>query len=266
MIPNDKFIVACDFLNEDGRVFAFHTKRCGGVSTGPYASMNCTHYCGDAIDNVRRNRELLLSSIPYKVDDLLLPRQVHGNKVLDLRADSYRAGMEDKDSMLDGVDAIVTSLKGICITVSTADCVPLTLSSPDGVIAVAHAGWRGTLSHIANATVAVMVDNYGCDPSSIKAHIGPSISKEVFEVGDEVYDAFARTGFDMDLISFHNKSTGKWHIDLWGANESLLISSGLLKENIRISGICSYTNYETYFSARRLGVQSGRMLSGIMLI
>ena len=94
------------------------------------------------------------------------------------------------------------------------------------------------------------------------ACIGPSISLESFEVGDEVYDAFAKAGFDMDRIA---KKYEKWHLDLWEANRLQLLAQGVWLEHIEVSGICTYQQHENFFSARRLGIKSGRILSGVML-
>ena len=128
------FIVECLPLDADGRVFSFYTRRGGGCSTVAYASMNCTHYCGDSMDNVMANRATLIAALPHTPQRLLLPRQVHGVKVHDLRPDDLRLGDEGAQHLLDGVDAIVTAVKGVCIAVSTADCVPLLAYSPEGVM------------------------------------------------------------------------------------------------------------------------------------
>ena len=104
--------------------------------------------------------------------------------------------------------------------------------------------------------------HYGSDGKDIIACIGPSISLESFEVGDEVYAAFAEAGFDMTRIAWKYE---KWHLDLWEANRLQLLTHGVLPEHIEVAGICTYQQHKDFFSARRLGIQSGRILSGIML-
>ena len=96
----------------------------------------------------------------------------------------------------------------------------------------------------------------------VVAAIGPGISLQSFEVGDEVYQAFQDARFDMNVIS---RRYSKWHIDLWEANRIQLISAGVNPDNIEVSGICTYTANEDFFSARRLGINSGRIISGIIL-
>ena len=91
--------------------------------------------------------------------------------------------------------------------------------------------------------------------------ISGRVSLDAFEVGDEVYEAFEAAGFDMACIARRDE---KWHLDLWKANRMQLLSKGVKKENVEVAGICTYQNYTDFFSARRLGIRSGRILSGIM--
>jgi YfiH family protein len=164
---------------------------------------------------------------------------------------------------LQDVDAVVTHLKDFCLCVSTADCVPVLIyDKVREVIAAVHAGWRGTVGRILEKTIETMKSHYGSEGKDIVACIGPSISLESFEVGDEVYDAFAEADFDMKRIA---KRYEKWHLDLWEANRLQLLNQGVLPENMEVAGICTYQQHEDFFSARRLGIQSGRILSGIML-
>jgi YfiH family protein len=164
---------------------------------------------------------------------------------------------------LQDVDAVVTQLKDFCLCVSTADCVPILLYDKEKeVIAAVHAGWRGTVGRIVEKTIEVMKSQYGSEGKNIVACIGPSISLESFEVGDEVYAAFEEAGFDMTRIA---RRYEKWHLDLWEANRVQLLAHGVLPEHIEVAGICTFQHHEDFFSARRLGIKSGRILSGIQI-
>ena len=99
----------------------------------------------------------------------------------------------------------------------------------------------------------------------MKAGIAPSIGPEAFEVGEEVVDAFREAGFEMSCILKRDADTGKAHIDLWEANRLQLLTEGLSVGNIELAGICTYAHPDEFFSARRLGIKSGRILSGIFL-
>ena len=111
-------------------------------------------------------------------------------------------------------------------------------------------------------TLELMKAEYGTKGENIVACIGPSISLEAFEVGDEVYMAFAEAGFDMNRIA---RKYEKWHLDLWEANRLQLLSQDVKEENIEVVGLCTYNHCDDFFSARRLGIKSGRILSGIIL-
>lgn len=244
----------------------FVTTRQGGVGEGNYASFNCTPYFGDEAEAVRRNREILCSTLPERPQELIIPFQAHGMRVGIITSAYPELTEEEKIDHLDSVDALVTNEQGCCICISTADCVPILLyDRRKKVIAVVHAGWRGTVGRIVKSTLSVMRKTYETDPKDLLACIGPSISLASFEVGDGVWQSFANAGFDMPRISVRDRQTHKWHIDLWEANRLQLLNAGVLPTNIELSGICTYINEQQFFSARRLGIRSGRILSGIML-
>lgn len=243
-------------------VRAFTTTREGGVSTGHYGTMNISHYCGDLPEHVTENRRRLAEELGIAPERLIVPRQVHDDIVRPVGDDYFALPAEERAAYLEGVDAVMTDLRGVCLGVSTADCVPVLLyDTARGVVAAAHAGWRGTVKRIVEKTVRAMEATYGSAPADLHAVIGPSISPDAFEVGDEVYDAFSAAGFPMNEIAQRRR---KWHIDLWAANYLQLEALGLPAEHIAVSGICTYSNPDTYFSARRLGIESGRLYSGIV--
>ena len=116
-------------------------------------------------------------------------------------------------------------------------------------------------------TIEEMKRVYGSCAGDIDAIIGPGISIDAFEVGDEVYNEFATAGFPMKSIARRYPTINggmKWHIDLWEANSLLLQECGVERERIEIAGVCTFTRHTEFFSARRLGINSGRIFSGIM--
>lgn len=245
----------------------FVTSRHGGYGEGAYASFNCTPYSGDSAENVRRNQQLLIESMsPGKPLELVIPWQTHHTRCL-LVGDSYlSASLRERENMLQGVDALITRQPGYCLCISTADCVPvLVYDRKQGAVAAIHAGWRGTVNYIVRDTLARMQQEFGTQGRDVIACIGPSISLDSFEVGEEVYEAFRNNGFDMSRISIRKEKTGKHHIDLWEANRLQLLSWGVPPAQIELAGICTYIRHEDFFSARRLGIKSGRILSGIMI-
>lgn len=239
------------------RVVAFTTTREGGVSLGAYASMNVNPFCGDRPEHVAENRRRLCAALGIASDRLVFPHQTHTSNVR--RVDSTTL-----PDALDDVDAVFTTERNLCIGVSTADCLPLLLCHAEaGVVAAVHAGWRGTAGLIAQATVEAMRDELGVDAAGLRVQMGPCIGLAAFEVGDEVCEQFRQAGFPMERVA--RRMGPRWHIDLQEANAWALEVAGVRAESIVRNPHCTFTEHGRFFSARRLGIASGRLLSGIML-
>ena len=247
-----------------GAVLAFSTMRTGvGVSQGAYASFNINHYCGDDPQAVQENRRLLCEAIGVDMGRLVIPHQTHGTAIWQIRDGFFSLNHPDRTKMLEGVDAVMTDMAGVCVGVSTADCIPVLLYDEDHhAVCAVHAGWRGTVARIVQQAVHAMHTAYLSVPEQLKAVIGPGISIKNFEVGDEVYQAFTEAGFDMDAIA---RRYEKWHIDLPMCNLLQLTEAGVPSVHVFQSDICTYDSYDRFFSARRLGIRSGRIFTGIMM-
>jgi len=257
-------MITYDILDSYKEIAHFCTDRKGGVSMGNYASFNLSPFSGDKPENVNKNKEILCKQLGIDAEKLIIPYQTHGTKTLKIDDLFFKLSQQEKTQALIGIDALFTHLPNVCIAVTTADCVPLLFFDPQKqVIAVAHAGWRGTCSRIAEKTVYNLIDKFHSNPADIRVVIGPSISSKVYEVGKDVVDNFSNAGFDISqIVEVRNKS---FFLDLWKANQQSLQNTGILSEHIEISGICTYTHHDRFFSARRLGIKSGRMTSGIMI-
>ena len=264
---DDNHLLIYDLPASQGRVVAFSTTREGGCSTGAYASLNCTAYTGDNPACVERNQQLLRDMLPYPPQELVIPYQTHGTSCLTIDEIYLNASAEQKQKMLQGVDALTTNHAEICLCISTADCIPVLIYDQTHHAAAAiHAGWRGTVQRIVSQTLQQMQQRYGTEGKGCIACIGPGILLQAFETGDEVYEAFAAAGFPMSQLSYRHPSTQKYHLDLPAANLLQLQEFGIPIAQIEQSGICTYTQHDRFFSARRLGIKSGRILSGIMLM
>ena len=243
------------YYNMGTGVTAFSTTRQGGCSTGNYAAFNINGYCGDDEVHIAANKVALCSLLGIDSNRLVMPHQVHDCVVR--RIDGPQQGV------IEGVDAVMTDVPQLCIGVSTADCIPVLLYDfIHRAVSAVHAGWRGTVLRIVQKAVETMRDTYGTAPADLQAVIGPGISLDSFEVGDEVYDQFLSAGFDMQPIS---RRDAKWHIDLPMCNRLQLMEAGIPSNNIQMTNICTYQQYDRYFSARRLGIQSGRIYTGILI-
>ena len=236
-------------------VTAFSTTRQGGCSTGNYAAFNINGYCGDDVVHIAANKVALCSLLGIDCDHLVMPHQVHDCVVR--RIDG------PQQETLEGVDAVMTNVPKLCIGVSTADCIPVLLYDPvHRAVSAVHAGWRGTVLRIVEKAVEAMHESYGTEVVDLQAVVGPGISLDSFEVGDEVYEQFQVAGFEMEAISRRDE---KWHINLPECNRLQLVESGVLPSHIQMTNICTFQACDRFFSARRLGIQSGRIFTGILL-
>ena len=194
-----------------------------------------------------------VEALGFQLEDLALPRQVHSDNVLWM----HEAGRPE------ATDAVITDQPGLPVCVKTADCIPVLLyDTRQRIVAAVHAGWRGTVSRIVQKTVRQM---HPLDPKDLHAIIGPGISLQQFEVGDEVYEAFFAAGFPMERIARRFPSSngkGAWHIDLWDANRFLLQELGI--DDIFVEGTCTRTS-EDFYSARRETINTGRNYNGIVI-
>ncbi len=249
----------------DERYSALQTQRGEAAKNDPYSQWNLCDYTGDDALRVLDARVQFCQQLGIDLDHLVMPRQTHSTNVKVLDQNFLDASIEEQDTALEGVDALVTKMAGVCIGVNTADCVPIALVDPrNGVIAIAHAGWRGTVGQIAQKTVETMC-KLSAKASNIVATMGASICQECFEVGDEVVIEFENAGFNMSLIMKRNVNTGKAHINLQEANRQVLIEAGVNPSNITMPTHCSRCESGHYFSARKLGINSGRTFTGIIM-
>lgn len=186
-------------------------------------------------------------SLQIPATSIMIPRQTHSTNVC----------WVDTFGEVPDTDAVITDKPGLCIAVKTADCIPVLLfDQRQHRIAAIHAGWRGTAGRIVEKTLQQMQSR----AEDISAIIGPGISLESFEVGDEVYEQFLQAGFPMQRLA---KRYAKWHINLKDANRWLLESNGIT--NIQVSDIDTLTTPD-FYSARRDTINTGRNINGIMIV
>jgi len=269
MVSHEKSgdILQFEILKNEKHISHFNTTLKGGVSSDSYRSFNLGLYSGDMPGKIIENRNILSNILSIPLKNLFIPYQVHGSRIRVIQENHINNSYADNEKLLYGIDALITEVEKVCICISTADCVPLLIYDPvKRVIAAVHAGWRGTALKIVTKVIEQMKDKYGSFPGDMLACIGPSISSDHFEVGLDVVEVFEKAGFYMDRVGHKNDKTGKWHIDLWEANKLQLIDMGLQFRNIEIAQLCTFSNPDLFFSARRQTIYSGRMLTGIMLV
>ncbi len=214
-------------------VRALSSERTGGVSDGPYRSLNLAGHVGDEPTAVAANRDALVNALGLDTEPCWL-EQVHGAEVLDLDVEPPGRA-----------DGAVTSSAGRVCAVLTADCVPVLLAARDGSrVGAAHAGWRGLAAGVLPAAVARL----GEPPAQIQAWLGPAIGPTRYEVGAEVRDAFVGADSSTDAC-FVPTRPGHWHADLYGLARASLAQTGV--EAVYGGTFCTFAESERFFSHRR---------------
>lgn len=238
----------------------FVSGREGGTSPSPFDSLNLSFSAGDDPEHVIENRRRVANAMGVELDHLLFVSQCHSSDVVMVRS------KEDAGGQIHA-DALVTDVKGLCICVMGADCVPVLVHDRvKNVVAAVHAGWKGTVASILTKTLAKMKSEYGCKMENLHIGIGPSISQAKYEVGEEVYLQFKELfGADADLIFEYRPTSNKYFPDLWLANKMQAIKMGVVESNIENAAICTYSNPEEFFSARYFKNKTGRFAAGIVL-
>ena len=198
----------------------------GGVSDGPYASLNLGLHVGDEEHHVIENRERVAAQCGVALDDLVFMDQTHSATVAVVTEADRGRGARRREHAIADTDSIVTTDGGVPLVVMVADCTPIVIVDPvASILAVVHAGWRGLASGIAAATVSTMV-RLGGDPHRMVALVGPSVDVDRYEVGEEVTEALtARLGARAE--AHIDRGRARAHVDLAGANATSLELAGL---------------------------------------
>jgi len=247
-----------ELFTKQATIQHFISGREGGFSNGEFGSLNLSYMVGDDTSLVLKNRSAIANAFGIEVSKFIIPTQTHTNTCKIITSAT-------KQEELENVDAVITNEKGILIAVMSADCVPILLYDQEKqVVAAVHAGWRGTVAEILKKTVETMQHSFGSNTTSIIAGIGPSISDEVYEVGEEVMKGVDKVYGTMEGI-ISNEKNGKGFCNLWEANRIQLLKLGVKEENIEVAGICTYSNSSDFFSYRKFGTKAGRFAAGIML-
>ena len=242
-----------NFFQDIKSIRAMTTTRIGGISKGPFDSLNLSLRVGDSNSAVAENRRRLQKHLPSPPCWL---RQIHSGKVVlaeDIQPDKTQA------------DAAITFRQGMVCSILTADCLPVFFcDARGGGVGIAHAGWRGIASGILENTIAAM--HRGKSNLQLLACIGPSIGAENYEVGEDVRLALTKTKDD-DAAFIKKEGAGggdkKYLADLTMLTRNRLLAAGV--ESVDISGRCTFADSAQFFSARRDGIQCGRMASIIWL-
>ncbi len=250
-------------VSTDEGLLACCTERIGGVSEGGYAELNLAFHVGDDPGAVAANRARLAAALGLSLDSFVVPQQVHQGHVQVVTEEHRGRGARSDDDAITATDALITREPGIVLAVMTADCVPVIVFDPTlPAVGIAHAGWAGTLLHVTRRTVEKMQSEFGSDPVSLVAALGPSIGPATYEVRRDVADLAHVEFAGLDVLRPHGEGT--YLFDLWESNVGDLVEAGLSRANIEVAGIDTYADGARFYSHRRDGT-TGRFMALAML-
>lgn len=253
-------------FEESGIVNHGVSTRLGGVSEGIFSSMNLSFTRGDLPEAVMENYSRFGRAIHVKPEQMVCSQQTHTTNVRVCTLDDAGKGVIRERDYTD-VDGLITNVPGLCLVTFYADCVPLLFMDPvKKVVASSHSGWRGTVGRMGAVTVKKMQEEFGCDPKDILAAIGPSICQDCYEVSEDVILEFQKA-FPKDQWNdlYYKKDNGKYQLNLWKANEFILLDAGISKDHLSVTNLCTCCNPDILFSHRASAGKRGNLAAFIAL-
>lgn len=241
--------------------------RMGGISKGYLGSMNLSFGRGDDPENVRENFVRIGKAIGFDPESLVLSSQTHTTNVrLVTEADRGKGFSAERD--YDDVDGLITNVPGLTLGTFYADCVPLFFVDPvHRAIGLAHSGWKGTVHRMGAVMLQKMKEAFGTDPADVQAAIGPSICQDCYEVSEDVALAFKEEFWEYaDERLLYRKENGKYQLNLWRANELVLLEAGIRQRRLTITNICTCCNPEYLFSHRASQGKRGNLGAFLQLM
>jgi YfiH family protein len=236
----------------------------GGVSKGPFESLNLGATRGDDINNVLTNYKLLSKAVGFNYNNVVFSGQVHGKEI-------YHATEKDKgkglfiESDIKNIDGLMTGTPDIVLTTFYADCTPLFfVDTAKKIIAISHSGWKGTVLKIGSHTLDEMQAKYNSELKDTLIGIGPSLCQECFEVDPPVYHEF-ESAFD-NINLFTAKRGEKYYIDLKLLIKQMFLDKGVPENNIEVSGYCTKCMPNLFYSHRYSGQDRGSLAGFIELL
>jgi len=257
--------VTFDNLERTGLVRHCFTTRVGGVCTGPAESLSFAEGPGCAPSGVLENYRIIGAAAGFAVENMVKTHQTHTANIRVTGPADRGKGVLWPRGFAD-IDGLAADAPGVILTTLHADCAALFFLDPvRKVIALAHAGWRGTLGGIARAAIDSMV-SLGARPADILAAIGPHIGDCCFEVGADVARAFRDKGFGASVRPAADTFNDKFYVDLARVNCDIMMKTGIPPEHIEVCGLCTKCRPDLFFSHRYSGRERGEMAGFLELV
>ncbi len=243
-MANDSYITFDIFKPFEEITCAFSTRK-NGFSTGPFSSLNLGNINQDNPEVVKNNRLSYYKSLNIEPTNVILPDQIHSTNVR----------IVNTPGSIAMTDALISNKTNLFIGIQTADCFPIFLYEPNRqTIGIIHAGWRGAIAGIIRKTIDLMITEFDINILHVLAGVGPGLQKECFEVREDVYQQFSEV-----YLSKHPDQS-KRYLNLQTYIRDCLWETGIQKQNIEFNAACTKCCKSLFYSYRRDGEKSGRMM------
>jgi len=243
---------------------AFSTRR-GGCSSGAFASLNTGFHVGDSRENVRQNRRIFFEKFNYDYRFIVSSNQVHGTNLKVFDQSNCGEGALPLTARAE-CDALVTAEPGLPLAAYSADCQLIYFASwqKKPVVALAHAGWRGTLSGIGGKVVCYLKEHFSAHPESIFVALGPAVCRNCYKIDHQAAAQFQSAGWDNSAY-MDPAGKGEWNLDLSTINAEQLLQAGVREKNMARNYWCTSCYPELFYSYRREKGITGRMIGFISI-
>lgn len=249
---------------QESGIGVLFSSRQGGVSEGPFYSLNLGLHVGDDVKRVLENRQKVLHVLGTSLDNAVCCEQVHDSEVAVVTKEHRGSGTLEFDTALASYDAMITNETNVYLMTYYADCYSLYFYDPiKKVVGLAHSGWKGTVLGIAAKTISKMSEVFKTSPSSIQVFIGPGIGECCFEISPDLASRVEKELSYLGLGNLVSERDASFYWDLKETNRRLLIENGIKPEHITICGLCTSCNKDHFFSYRRDKGITGRMAAVI---
>jgi YfiH family protein len=264
-IGNITFLFSPNLSRHRELTHAISTRE-GGVSSGNYNSLNLSFRVGDEQNKVIKNHQILSQTLGFDLSSLVTCQQIHQDAVARVDKSYFKKDCFLPNNSIPKTDALVTDVPGITLMTRYADCVPLLFYEPKAqAVAIAHAGWEGTLAGIGQKTVNVLVYDYHCQPQHILAAIGPSIGPCCYQINSTMAEhALKKLPWAQEYI--RESSDEGLYFNLRQANKKQLKSAGIKDEQLYCTELCTSCKVDLFFSYRKEKRVTGRFGALIGLI
>lgn len=237
-------------LEETGMVKHCFTTRMGGVSKGIFESLNLSFSRGDDRTAVEENFRRVSQALHTEYGNFVFTDQTHTTNVKRVGREDAGKGLIRERGYTD-IDGLITDEPGLVLSTFYADCVPLYfVDTKHRAIGLSHSGWRGTAGRMGKATLLAMQREFRTDPADVICAIGPSICQGCYEISEDVAMEFKKEFPRHTNEILQDMGHGKYQLDLWRANEIVLLEAGIKQEHLAVTNICTCCNEKLLFSHR----------------